>query len=92
VDHIKHVCERFAGEGFVALAPDLYHGKTTKSPDEAGKLLMELRVALGKKVEVIIYPNANHAFFNDTRPAVYHPEAAQDSWRRTLEFFRKHLS
>jgi carboxymethylenebutenolidase len=39
-----------AREGFVALAPDLYHGKTTKSPDEAGKLLMQLRVALGKRL------------------------------------------
>ena len=26
VDHIKDVCDRFAAEGFVALAPDLYHG------------------------------------------------------------------
>src|SRR5215211_4450285 len=44
VDHIKDVCDRFATEGFVALAPDLYHGKTTKSPDEAGKLMMALRI------------------------------------------------
>jgi carboxymethylenebutenolidase len=44
VDHIKDVCDRFAEEGFVALAPDLYHGKTTKSPDEAGKLMMALRI------------------------------------------------
>jgi carboxymethylenebutenolidase len=44
VDHIKDVCDRFADEGFVALAPDLYHGKTTKSPDEAGKLMMALRI------------------------------------------------
>src|SRR6185369_10844436 len=35
---------RFAAEGFVALAPDMYHGKTTKSPDEAGKLMMALRI------------------------------------------------
>jgi carboxymethylenebutenolidase len=186
VDHIKDVCERFAGEGFVALAPDLYHGKTTKSPDEAGKLLMELRVdeaekdlagaaqylldhtattgekvgvvgfcmggalalytasknakvgacvsfyggfvnakpdlpnlqapvlgiygehdksvppaaahkleqqlkALGKNVEVIIYPDADHAFFNDTRPAVYKAEAAADAWQRTIEFLRSAL-
>ena len=35
VDHIKDVCDRFAAEGFVALAPDLYHGKSAKSPDEA---------------------------------------------------------
>ena len=44
VDHIKDVCDRFADEGFVALAPDMYHGKTTKSPDEAGKLMMALRI------------------------------------------------
>lgn len=42
VPHIEDVVERFAVEGFVAIAPDLYHGKTTKSPDEATKLLMEL--------------------------------------------------
>ena len=186
VDHIKDVCDRFADEGFVALAPDLYHGKTTKSPDEAGKLMMALRIdeaekdlsgaikylldhdattndkagvvgfcmggalalytatnnakvgacvvfygghpkvkpdlpklqspvlslsgdrdksvtpdavrkleqqlkALGKKIDVVIYPNADHAFFNDTRPTVFQPEAAEDSWQRTIEFFRKHL-
>jgi carboxymethylenebutenolidase len=44
VPHIQHVADRFAGEGFFALAPDLYHGQTTKSPDEAGKLMMSLRV------------------------------------------------
>lgn len=42
VDHIKDVVDRFASEGFVAIAPDLFHGKTTKSPDDAGKMLMEL--------------------------------------------------
>jgi len=49
VDHIKDVCDRFANEGFVALAPDLYHGKTTKSPDEAGKLMMALRIDEAEK-------------------------------------------
>src|SRR6185503_12864108 len=44
VDHIKDVCERFANEGFVALAPDLYHGEVAKSPDEAGKMMMALRI------------------------------------------------
>jgi carboxymethylenebutenolidase len=187
VDHIKDVCDRFATEGFVALAPDLYHGKTTKSPDEAGKLMMALRIdeaekdlgaaveylsthdattsdkmgvvgfcmggalslytatknsnigacvvfygghpnvkpdlsnlhapvlglyarrdgfvtpasvrelesqlkSLGKEIEVKIYPNADHAFFNDTRPEVYNAEAATDAWQRTIEFLRKNLS
>jgi carboxymethylenebutenolidase len=187
VDHIKDVCDRFAAAGFVALAPDLFHGKSTKSPDEAGKLMMALRIDeaerdlsaagqylsthdattsekigvvgfcmggalalytatknqsigacvvfygghprvrpdlpnlnapvlglyaerdrsvtpelvrglereikdLGKQIEVVIYPNADHAFFNDTRPEVYNAAAAADAWRRTIEFLRKHLS
>jgi carboxymethylenebutenolidase len=45
VDHIKDLAERFAKAGYVALSPDLYHGKTTKSPDEAGKMLMALNIA-----------------------------------------------
>jgi carboxymethylenebutenolidase len=44
VPHIEDLVERFAKEGFLAIAPDLYHGQTTKSPNEAGKLLMELDV------------------------------------------------
>ena len=187
VDHIKDLCDRFAGEGFVALAPDLYHGKTTKSPDEAGKLMRALRIdeaerdlsaaaqylarhdstssekigvvgfcmggalalytatknskigacvvfygghpkvkpdlpnlhapvlglygendrsvtpavvrdleqrlkTLGKQIEVKIYPGADHAFFNDTRPQVYNAEAAADAWQRTVDFLRKNLS
>ena len=44
VPHITEVADRFAAEGFVALAPDLYHGKTTRSSDEAGKLMMSMRI------------------------------------------------
>ena len=43
-DHIKDVCDRFAAEGFVALAPDLYGGTTTHDADEAGRLMQELPV------------------------------------------------
>ena len=187
VDHIKEVCDRFASEGFVALAPDLYHGKTAKSPDEAGKLMMAMRIDeaekdlraaadylaiqdsttsksigvvgfcmggalalytatknpkigacvvfygghpnikpdlpnlrapmlglyadrdgfvtpdsvrelerklkdLGKEVEVKIYQDADHGFFNDARPEVYNAGAAADAWQRTVEFLRKNLS
>ncbi|HXG90802.1 MAG TPA: alpha/beta fold hydrolase [Blastocatellia bacterium] len=49
VGHIKDVCDRFAAEGYTALAPDLYHGETTKSPDEAGKLMMALRIDEAEK-------------------------------------------
>jgi carboxymethylenebutenolidase len=187
VDHIRDLTDRFAAEGFVALAPDLYHGDMTKSPDQAGKMLMALNIGEAakdmrgaanyllsleevqpKKVGAVgfcmggqlalyaatefpeqisagvdfygIHPNAqidpeklrvpilahfakrddnvpeeraralvesiesaggsieahfydaDHAFFNDTRPEVYDPEAATLAWNRTLEFLRRNLA
>jgi len=53
----------------------------------------QLRAAAQKyslPVEIVSY-DADHAFFNDTRPEVYDAEAAADAWRRVLELFRKHL-
>ncbi len=186
VEHIKNTCDRFAAAGYVALAPDLYHGKTAKSPDEAGKLMMALRIdeaekdlrgairflldhdattgnkvgtigfcmggalslyaatrnpqvgacvvfygghpnvkpdlpnlyapvlgiyagrdrsvtpeyvhelerqlkELGKSIEVHIYPDVDHAFFNDERPEVYDEKAAAEAWQRVLEFFARYL-
>lgn len=186
VDHIKALADRFAAEGFFALAPDLYHGDSTTSPDDAGRLMMALdieraiselgeaeqyllgldgirgstagvvgfcmggRLALaaacrrpqigacvnfygvhpnvsldlsglqapvlglfgendgfvaqedvrklehelqqaGKSATFHVYPGADHAFFNDSRPDVYNEEAAGDAWNRTLDFFREHL-
>ena len=49
VPHIKNVADRFAAAGFVALAPDLYHGRATTSPDEAGKLMMALDIAQAER-------------------------------------------
>jgi carboxymethylenebutenolidase len=49
VPHIERVADRFAHEGFVALAPDLYHGKKTTEPDEAGKLMMTLNMEQAAK-------------------------------------------
>ncbi|HLE62323.1 MAG TPA: dienelactone hydrolase family protein, partial [Pyrinomonadaceae bacterium] len=42
-------------------------------------------------VEVISY-DADHAFFNDTRPEVYDEKAAADAWTRVLAHFRKYLA
>lgn len=44
VDHIKDVADRFATAGFVVLAPDLYDGQQTRSPDQAAKMFMALRI------------------------------------------------
>ena len=43
-DHIASVTDRLAAAGFVALAPDLYGGRTTHDADEAGSLMMSLPV------------------------------------------------
>ncbi|MGH2520925.1 MAG: dienelactone hydrolase family protein [Anaerolineales bacterium] len=43
-----------------------------------------------KIYEKVIYPGADHAFHNDTGSR-YNPEAAQDAWARTLEWFGRYL-
>ncbi len=43
-DNVKDIAGRFANEGFVAFAPDLYHGEVTSEPDEAQKLMMQMDV------------------------------------------------
>jgi carboxymethylenebutenolidase len=48
-DQIKEVCDRYAGEDFVALAPDLYRGAVTTEPDEAAKLMMALNIEQAAK-------------------------------------------
>jgi len=41
--------------------------------------------------ELYMYEGAQHAFHNDTSPARYNEEAAKKAWKRTLEFYEKHL-
>ncbi|MFN2616848.1 MAG: dienelactone hydrolase family protein [Thermoleophilaceae bacterium] len=48
-DHIKDICDRFAGEGFLALAPDLYRGETTDQPDEAQQKMMAMSMEQAEK-------------------------------------------
>ena len=49
VDHIKDVADRFADAGFVALAPDMYHGQKADHPDDAGRLMMALSIDRAEK-------------------------------------------
>lgn len=182
-DHIRDIAGRYANEGYLCIAPDLYRGKLARNTEEASKLMHDLAIEDGmemiretiteakraydvKKIgitgycmggtfalraaceidelaaaapfygdipeenvlkqlkvstlfiagkrdawinprkvnelkeaarkyklplEVVSY-DADHAFFNDTRPEVYDPEAAADAWRRVLDLFRKHLT
>ncbi len=182
-DHIRDLAGRYAKQGYLCVAPDLYRGRVATNPDEASALMSALEVddgmetirkamgaaaetykikrfaitgycmggtfalraaceipelkaaapfygdipdesvlarlraatlfIAGKRdawinpekvntlkeiaakyslpVEVVSY-DADHAFFNDTRPQVYNAEAAADAWRRVLEHFAKHLA
>ncbi len=181
-EHIKDVARRYAAEGFVAIAPDLYRGKLAVDPDEAAKMMAELdtddgldtistavrsardkyqvdKIAItgfcmggtfalraaatsddfsaavpfygdipeegvlqnlktptlfvsatkdywispakvaelesaakkhGLPVELLKY-EADHAFFNNTRPEVFDEVAAKDAWSHVLSFFNKNL-
>jgi carboxymethylenebutenolidase len=45
----------------------------------------------GKTGEIKTYPGAPHAFFRDTDPSVYRPDAAKDAWARAKAFFKQYL-
>jgi carboxymethylenebutenolidase len=59
-------------------------------PELVERMESQLRDA-GVEVTFHHYPGTTHAFFNDDRPEVHDAEAAETSWRRTLEFLRAHL-
>ncbi len=56
--------------------------------EEFDKLLDDV----GVEHEVITYPNSGHAFFRDSDPSVYIPEASKDAWERVKKFFAKNLN
>lgn len=180
--HIKDIAGRYADEGFICIAPDLYRGKIAANPDEASKMMNALEVEDGldtiknamekargqynisrfgitgycmggtfalraacelesisaaapfygdipdedvlrkltaptifisgtkdawispEKVagleeaaekynlplESVKY-EADHAFFNDTRPEVYDETAARDAWAKVIRHFKENL-
>jgi carboxymethylenebutenolidase len=53
--------------------------------------LQELAKKYNLPVEAVSY-DADHAFFNDTRPEVYNAEAARDAWGRVLQLFSKYTA
>lgn len=63
-DHIRSVCDRFAAEGFLALAPDLYGGDVTNRPSEAVRRMMALSMDRAAKdmSGAVAYLNAHEAF------------------------------
>lgn len=181
-DHIKDIANRYAAEGFIAIAPDLYRGKIAKDSTEASKMMNGLDIddglntiesAMSKAMDTYnlhhfgitgycmggtyalraaceleglsaaaafygdvpeeevlrklkvptvfisgtrdawINPEkvaqlemdadryelpidsvkyeADHAFFNNTRPEVYNETAAKDAWSKVVGFFNDNL-
>jgi carboxymethylenebutenolidase len=48
-DSVRRMVDRFAEEGFVALAPDLYRGETTEQPSEAEQKMMAMSMDQAEK-------------------------------------------
>ena len=47
--------------------------------------------ATAQQTEVAVYPDAGHAFLNDTREDAFRPQDAQHAWSRMIAFLRTHL-
>ncbi len=57
-DHIRRMVDRVAKEGFVAFAPDLYHGRVAKNREEASELKAHLDKAGGVEMELHVTADA----------------------------------
>jgi carboxymethylenebutenolidase len=79
---------RAAGLGAPVLF--VFGGLDPLIPDEARDRIAHVLGRRGKDHEIVTYPLAGHAFFNDARTDRYDGEAADHAWKRTLAFLRKH--
>ena len=67
----------------------LYGGQDQSIPLPTVEAMRGALQAAGKPCEIIVYPDAGHAFFADYRPS-YHAEAAKDGWQRLRNWFTQH--
>ena len=59
-------------------------------PDDVKKFEQTLK-QLGKQVQIVIYPDAGHAFENPNNKDGYRPDDAADAWKRTVKFLAETL-
>lgn len=70
----------------------LYGGADRGIPnDTVEKFGVALKAAGNTRSEMVIYPNAGHAFNADYRPS-YRKQAADDGWKRLTAWFKQYLS
>lgn len=68
--------------------------KAESDEAHAGPRIAEYADAIrgaGGEVAIFDYPGSQHAFFNDDRPEVFHPEHADLAWQRSIEFLDARL-
>lgn len=72
----------------------LYGGKDASIPlEDVHRMQAALKSgsAAAQASEIVVYPQADHAFYADYRPN-YRADDAQDGWERMLAWFERHLS
>jgi carboxymethylenebutenolidase len=69
----------------------IYGDRDDSTPEAQREKFRKYLADNGKTFDMVVYPGAHHAFFNDTRPEVYDAAAAEDAWNRTLAWFSRYL-
>ncbi|TFZ53824.1 dienelactone hydrolase family protein [Serratia proteamaculans] len=67
----------------------LYGGQDTSIPQDTVESMRQALRAANADAEILVYPDAGHAFYADYRPS-YDAEAAADGWQRMLTWFAQH--
>ena len=68
----------------------LYGGQDASIPlEHVEQMRAALKAAGNTTSEIIVYPEAPHAFYADYRPN-YRKDAAEDGWKQMQDWFRKH--
>jgi carboxymethylenebutenolidase len=78
--------------GFVTPWLGLYGERDQGIPVEQAEALRVAAQKASVATELVLYPDAEHGFHCDARPAVYNADAAADAWRRTLGWLGEHLA
>ena len=68
----------------------IFGGQDAGIPFTKVESMKKMLDTLGKKNEIYVYPDAGHAFANDTRES-FNPTAAKDAWEKTMTFLTKYL-
>ncbi|MBU7583126.1 MAG: dienelactone hydrolase family protein [Nostoc sp. TH1S01] len=67
----------------------LYGGKDTGIPVDTVEQMRDRLKSSNSKSQIIVYPDAPHAFFADYRPSYREPEA-KEGWQKLQAWFKQH--